>query len=110
MKDYNKIISIFFTVIFITVFSIFNFDEYKNFHQHKNEIIEKQNILNQNIKDFNVERIKELKNIELYNTPNKELLTKIVNIIENSKKEIFIEVYMLTEKRIQKALQKAHKK
>ncbi|MFC1797735.1 hypothetical protein ACFLY2_00700 [Patescibacteria group bacterium] len=110
MKNHNKLITIIFTVIFITVFSYFNFSEYKEFHQNKINLEKQQSELNEKINSFELGKIKELKNIQFYYTPDKKLLTHIVSKIGEAKKEIFLETYMLTEKRIQEALVKAQKR
>jgi phosphatidylserine/phosphatidylglycerophosphate/cardiolipin synthase-like enzyme len=106
----QKLLSLIFTVIFITVFSIFNFHEYKNFHVNKNTLKIQNNEIQEKLQNFKLEDIKQLEDIEFYYTPNKDLLSKIIQNIENAKKHIYLETYMLTEKRIQAALIKAHKK
>lgn len=110
MKNINKLISYFLIILFIIVFSFFNFWEYKNFHLNKinNEKNEKE--FENKLKEFEIENIKELSDVKFYYTPNKDLLNNIVNLINNSKKEIYLETYMLTEKRIQEALVKAKKR
>jgi len=109
MKKNSKLLTTLFAIIFIALFSLFNFEEYKDFHQEKVELKERKIDLNQKINNFKLEDIKELENVEFYYTPDKELLTKIVKLIENAKEEIYLETYMLTEKRIQEALVKASK-
>jgi hypothetical protein len=106
----NKILTILFSVIFITVFSYYNYPEYKKFHQDKIELVKKQLELKTKLENFKLEDIKKLNDIEFYYTPNKDLLIEITNKIENAEKEIFLETYMLTETRVQEALIKAHKK
>jgi sugar-specific transcriptional regulator TrmB len=110
MKINNKIISSLFILIFIIIFSYYNYDEYKYFHNEKIETKKYNEKLNQKINNFNVEDIKTLNDIEIYHTPNKELLNKIVKLINNAKKEILLETYMLTETRIQEALIKGFEK
>jgi len=95
-KKIDKIISFVFIILFIIVFSYYNFWEYKNFYEiHQNEIISRKKVLNDNI-DF-------------YNTPNKELINNLVTKIRNIKKRVYVEVYILTEKRLEKALVNAKK-
>lgn len=110
MKNYKKIFSTLFFIIFILVFSFYNFDEYRSFHQNKINIEKDKVIFEEKSKNFEVENIKELPDAKFYYTPNKELLTQIIDLINNSKKEIYLETYMLTEKRVQEALIKAHKR
>jgi hypothetical protein len=106
----QKLITILFTVIFITVFSYFNFSEYKNFHQEKIKLNQNKIELKNKVENFKLENIKEINNINFYYTPNKELISEITNHIKNAKKEILLEIYILTEKSIQEQLIKAHKK
>ncbi len=110
MKINSKIISTIFVIIFIIIFSYYNFDEYKTFHQNKINIEKNKLEHSEKIERFEVKNIKELNDIDFYYTPNKEFLTQIVELIENAKEEIFLEIYMLTEKRISEALIKMHKK
>ncbi len=104
----NKIITYIFTVIFITVFSIFNFWEYNDFHSNKNKILENSLSIEKSIQNFELTDIKKIEDIELYHTPSKILLEDIVELIKNAKKEIYLETYILTEKRIQNALLEAN--
>ncbi|MBT5491066.1 hypothetical protein HOK00_01795 [bacterium] len=106
-KNANPITTIFF-IIFIILFSLFNYEEYSEFHQTKSEIENKNIELNASLEKFKLEDIREINDLEFYYTPNKELLTRIVELINNAENEIFLEVYMLTEKRIQESLIKAH--
>jgi phosphatidylserine/phosphatidylglycerophosphate/cardiolipin synthase-like enzyme len=110
MKKYNKLISTLFSILFIIIFSFYHFDEYKTFHQNKIKLEKQKEESIQKINSFEITDIKELKDIQFYYTPNKELLVKIVDLIDNAKNEIYIETYMLTEKRIYEALIKAYKK
>lgn len=110
MKINSKILSTLFFIIFILVFSYYNFNEYKDFHLNKIKSEKNEIALEKKSKSFEIENIKELSDAKFYYTPNKELLTQIVDLINNSKKEIFLETYMLTEKRVQEALIKAHKR
>lgn len=110
MKINNKNISIFLSILFIIIFSIFNLDQYLEFHKEKIEI---ENINYENslkLENFKLENIKELNDVSFYYTPYKELINKIVELIDESKKEIFLETYMLTETRTQEALIKAKKR
>ncbi len=106
-NNLKKILTIIFIIIFIFLFSLFFWQDYKN-HYEKIKIAQtsKQEVLIQ-AQNFNLEKVKELQNLELYYTPYKDLLNKLVWKIENAKKLVYLEVYILTEKRIQSALIKA---
>ncbi len=106
----QKILTTIFTVIFITVFSIFNFWEYRDFHENKSTINQIEETSLQKARNFELENIKQIENISFFHTPNKDLLTNIVDKINNAETEIYLETYILTEKRIQEALIKAYKK
>ncbi|MFK7779917.1 MAG: phosphatidylserine/phosphatidylglycerophosphate/cardiolipin synthase family protein [Candidatus Gracilibacteria bacterium] len=109
-KNNNKIYYIILGILFIILFSFYNFSEYKNFHLNKIELENTKIEFNKKLKSFTLDDIKIIDDINFYYTPDKNLITKIINHIENAEKEIFLEVYMLTETRIQEALIKAHKK
>ncbi len=110
MKNINKLISYFMIILFLIVFSFFNFNDYKSFHENKINNVKYERELENKLKEFEIGNLKELSDAKFYYTPNKELLNEIVNLINNSKKEIYLETYMLTEKRIQEALVKANKR
>lgn len=110
MNTYTKILQILFFIIFISIFSYYNFNEYYKFHKTKIELKEKQIEYNNKVLNFDINKIKKINDIEFYYTPNKELKSKIINYITNAKEYIYIEIYMLTEKKIIEAIIKAHKK
>jgi phosphatidylserine/phosphatidylglycerophosphate/cardiolipin synthase-like enzyme len=95
------------TVIFITVFSIYNFEIYYNFHVNKINSITQKTELKNNILNFDPQKIKQISNIELHTTPSKDTLEKLLLLIESSKDQILIEMYIFTEKKILQALIKA---
>jgi len=110
MKDINKILTYVFIVLFIVVFSFYNFSDYKNFHKANYEIENTKKLVNEKLSNFELEDIKKINNINIYPTPDKDLLTKIVTDIDNAKEKIFLETYILTEKKVQEALVRAKKR
>jgi len=110
MNKIQKYITYLIIIFFIIIFSIYNFDEYKTFHQNKIELEQRNINLNKKLESFELKYIKKLNDVQFYYTPNKKLLTKIVSLIDQSKNEIYLETYMLTEKRIQQSLIKAYKR
>lgn len=106
----DKIITSLIISIFFIVFSIFNFKEYYNFHKEKIEIARNNLELDAKIKNFNLKNIEDIEEIKFYYTPSKDLLNNIVEKINSSKKYVYIEVYMFTEKRIKEAIIKAKKR
>lgn len=110
MNNPNKIFSFVFIILFLIVFSFYNFEEYKSFHQDKLNTEKNEKTLKQELINFDLEELKELSDVKFYYTPNKDLLNNIVELINNAKENIYLETYMLTEKRIQEALIKAKKR
>lgn len=106
----NKIIYLILAIAFILVFSFFNFSEYNTFHQNKLNLEKKNITIDSQLKNFSLSDIKKIEKIDFFYTPNKDLLNKIVEKINNANNYIYLEVYMLTETRIQEALVKAQKR
>lgn len=97
-------------IIFFLIFSYFYAQEYINFHENNHQNSQYVLELEDQKNNFQLENIWEISDLSLYQTPNKKLLDQIVSDIENAKKNIYLETYILTEKRIQQALKNAHKK
>lgn len=110
MKNKNTLYSSILIVLFTVIFSFYNFQEYESFYTDKINLENTKIELSKKLENFVLEDIKEISDIKFYYTPNKDLLAKITGLIEKAEKEIFLEVYMLTESRTQEALIKAHKK
>lgn len=98
-------------VWFFVVFGYFYGERYWE-HQRVQESFEKfQNIAKQNNRAFVPEQIQNLEgNTKLYVTPDTSLLTQIVREINTAESEIFLEMYIFTEKKIRQALIQAHKR
>lgn len=103
-KILKKYFSFIFILIFILIFSLFNKEEYLNNYENNTQQKESLEKLDKSLSNFDLSKIRNLEKIDFYYTPYKDLLDKIVWKIDNSKNRVYIEVYMLTEKRIQKAL------
>lgn len=78
-------------------------NEYLQYHEQKQIIQEQKNKTEKTLQDFSVEKIED-RTVEILATPDKKVLDRIISMIESSKKQVFVEVYILTEKRIIKAL------
>lgn len=109
-KDLHKVISGALFVLFFSIFWFLFWDEYIDFHEQKTEIENQNNITTDKFRDFSLDKIKDFWEIELFINPQKELLNKITESIDNSKQRVYLEVYIFTEKRIRKALIDAHKR
>lgn len=103
----KKIFPFLFAIAFILVFSFFFGWEYKDFYEENKNIENAQRELEKQLGDFSLENIKEIEDIEIYDTPNKQLLNDIVQQIDSAKEKIYLEVYIFTEKRIREALKRA---
>lgn len=84
-------------------------NEYWQFHEQKKKLIEQRQSVEQNLTTFSVEKI-EPRDMEILATPDKKVLDRIISMIDQSKNQVFVEVYILTEKRIIGALQDAKKR
>ena len=107
MKKYlNSIIII---LLFI-LFSFFNAKEYFLFHsENKKEILNIKETKDK-ISNFSFDKIRKLEGLEIYKTPDKNLLKTLVEKIWNAKNRVYIEAYIFTEKEIRSALIKAKKR
>lgn len=101
----KKIISL--TLLFF-LFSCSN--NYTNFHENKSNFLNENSELKQNLDKFSLNDLREFENIEIKSTPDKKLIWEIVKKIDNAKLRIFVEVYIFTEKDLQKALIRAKKR
>ena len=98
---HKKIISWIFPLFFILVFSYFYSEEYKVFYENNQKTEQSQKTLQAYNKNFSLSQVKALSGLTIEVTPNKDFLNKLVEKINTTQKKAYIEVYMLTEKRIQ---------
>lgn len=82
-------------------------NEYTKFHEKKINIEEKEVDLEKFLSNFDLEKIRYIENTKLFHTPDLKLLSDIVELIDDSKEKVYLETYILTEKKIQSALKKA---
>lgn len=107
MKKYlNSIIII---LLFI-LFSFFNAREYFLFHSEWKDQLQKLEQTKTKVSNFSFDKIRKLENLEIYKTPDKNLLKTIVQKIGNAKNRVYIEAYIFTEKEIRSAVIKAKKR
>lgn len=96
-------------IIFFLSFGYFFGDQYWNFHewQEWKKVFEEK--IYQENQNFTLESLSsEIQEIELWTTPSVELLEKLVREIDAATKEIFVEVYIFTERDLRDALIRAH--
>lgn len=84
-------------------------NEYWQFHEQKNTLETQKQQTEQILQTFWVEQIED-REIEILSTPDKKVLEHIVNMIGKAKNRIYIEVYILTEKRTIQTLKDAKKR
>ena len=106
----KNIATFLFIITFFWVFSYFYWEDFFSNLEKKQEIIKQEKIISGKLKDFSIKKIRELEKTEFYYTPSREVLWKIVHKINKAEKSVYIEVYMLTERKIKLALFNAKKR
>ena len=84
-------------------------NEYREFHKEKQVLQTEKQTSESALRDFSVSDIED-RQVEILSTPNRALLDRLVSMIDKAEKEVYIEVYILTEKRIVQALKDAKKR
>jgi phosphatidylserine/phosphatidylglycerophosphate/cardiolipin synthase-like enzyme len=98
-----------FVLCIVPFFFISCGNEYWDFHKQK-EIFYVQEIKTKESREsFDLEQVQD-RDVEILMTPDKKVLDRIISMIEQAKNRVEVEVYILTEKRIIKALQDAKKR
>lgn len=101
------------TLLIVCIFLIFSFFYWKEFFSHQKKQIEiwhSIEFVTNKWENFSLSELQTLENVEVISTPSKNFLHSLVQDIKNAKKEIFIEVYLFTEKRTRQALIEAKKR
>lgn len=106
----QKIISSIFIIFFLLIISYFKaWDYYENIKEKK-ELKNQIEYVEKSILDFDISKIEELEDVELYYTPYPDLIDKIIEKIDKAEDKVYIEVYMFTEKRIKNSVINAKKR
>gem|GEM_PF-2065973 len=79
---------------------------YLDFHAEKDTLKTAQEIT----KNFDLSQVEDISNIEIFPTPDETVLDMIVQYINQAQKYVYLEMYILSEKRIQNALLEAQKR
>lgn len=103
----QKIISIFIFIIIFFLFWIIFWKEFLDFQNNKLKTKEEKEEITRLANSFELSKIKTLEQTDLFFAPDEKLLEDFIDKIKNSKKRVYIEVYMFTEKRILEELKKA---
>ncbi len=82
-------------------------NNYIDFHENKDNYSSSQTEVKNKLSNFSLGNLREFESIEMTSTPDKKLLKEIVKKIDEAKTRIFVEVYIFTEKDLQKALIRA---
>jgi len=99
---------IYFLVVSAFIISWCN-DEYWQYQQQNNRKIELEQKAKIDSQQFEVDKI-ENRDLEVYSSPDKTIIDKIVEKINWAKTRIYLETYIFTEKRILKAILDAKKR
>ena len=106
MKKEKIISTVIFVIIFI-LFAIFFSKDYLDFQENLFKKSEQEQLVLKEAEELNVSKIENLENADLKIAPDEKILSNFVEKLDKAEKNIYIEVYMLTEKRITESLKKA---
>lgn len=104
----KKIYTFIFILIFVWFFSYFFWWEFINYQKNKQDFKINQTKIIKQKSNFSLDKIREIKDINFTYSPSKKLLENIIYKIDNSKKRLYIEVYMLTETKLKDAIKRAN--
>lgn len=100
MNKYTLLLLIFFS-FFLSYNYLWNYFNYHSFFIKEKELIS-------DINSFSLGDVEDLTWLSIFSTPDLDLLDDIVYEIDTAKHRVYLEVYILTEKKIQKALKRAY--
>lgn len=97
-------------IVFLPLFLLSSCtNEYWEFHETKQSNATQKQKRVEMLENFSLLQVED-RDIEVLATPDKKVLDRIVSMIDGAKRHIFVEVYILTEKRIIGALKDAKKR
>lgn len=105
-KYLNSVIIIFLLILF----SLFYSKEYFLFHTENTKQQENIKETKENLKEFSLEDIREIEDIDIFKNPDKNILKIMVDKINNAKQRVYVEAYIFTEKDLRSALIRAKKR
>jgi len=95
-------------ILLILLFLLFSCqNDYTTFHNDKKNNLLQEKEIDEELKNFSLEKINYLSGVEIRSTPDLKLLDELVSKIEKAKTKVYIEMYIFTEKRLIKALKDA---
>ena len=109
-KQKKYILSVLMSWSILLCLSLFFGSEYINFYHASQEQKDNKIFVQEQLNHFSLDSLEAIDSIEIISTPDINFLDEIVQRIDASKKQVLIEVYLLTEKRIPQALKRAHKR
>ena len=95
---------------FLLLTSYFYYGDFQQFQEQKYQKQYTQETLKDQIGKFSVDHIRPIGHITLEGTPNTQVIDTIVQKIRASKKQVYINTYIFTEKKIRAALIEAKKR
>jgi len=99
---------VFISILFLSSCDINN--EYTSYHNDKNNYVLEEKNYQKEIDTFSFDSIKEIKDIQIYPTPDTEFLDNLTKKIDSAKEKVYVEMYIFTEKRLKKAIIDAKKR
>ena len=105
-----KLIPVFLGWALFILLSYFFGLEYQRHYTNHSQYISQQNSSDEKIQNFSLSQLEYIPETSLITTPNLTWLDDIVGMIDVAESEIYIEVYLLTEKRISQAIIRAHQR
>lgn len=106
--SWNTRIFLVFLLLFLNLLSSCS-SEYWDYHNKKENDIIVQNNNIESLKKFSINKIED-RDFQILMTPDKTIIDKIIDKINNAKKRVYIETYIFTEKRILKSVLDAKKR
>jgi len=97
------------SIIFISLLLSSCGSEYWDYHAGKTSQTSTNAAIVRESKEWTPEKL-ETRDLEILSTPDTRTLDRLISFIDGAKKEVLVEVYILTEKRIIGALQDAKKR
>ncbi len=109
-KNFKKILSFILILFFLVLFSYFKGWDFFDFYKQTKILEEQKKEVLIKASNFSLKKIREFNSVKFFYSPYKNLIDNLVYKINNAKKNVYLEVYIFTEKRLREALVKAKKR
>ena len=104
----QKIVHFLIGVLFIVSFGYFFGDQYWEYQEDQSQLLSYASQVEAKRENFSLESLESLEDMSLHTTPDRDLLDYFIERIDAAQHNIFVEVYIFTEKRMRDALIRAH--